>query len=817
MNDLSEPAGWPQPPHFRMELERAGQEVETCQAILNDGTRIAGKLAAFDMFGSRLAILPAGDTGIRTIAFDELRLVSLGRRIRLRPLALELEARAGEVSPPSEVQTFAVDFVGGESVHGETMGHVHTAAGLFLYEPTGDGTVSRRFYPRSALRHLRIGLALGEILVDEDVVSRDAVDAALRHQRELRSRKIGDYLTQVRIVTREKLGEAIAHQSGKPLLRLGETLIELGHISQEQLDDALVRQRTDRTTPLGRILTQMGAVDERTVRDTLARKLGIPFVTLAGFNFEAEAAACVPAALARKRLVVPLCFHEGALVVACEDPLDGVALDEVRFISQRRVIPVMASRDDLARSLAERYGRYGSGHRAAIEMPAETRNEYEFHKSANVDIDQLASSLRTEDTTLALAQEGESEPETVLVQLVNKMILDAWTDGVSDIHVETYPGKQNTKIRFRKDGTLVDYLEVPGSSSRALVSRIKIMSNLVISERRKPQDGRLVFRQFGPADIELRVATIPTANGLEDVVMRVLSASKPVPIDELGVSPASLGALKRLMERPYGLILVCGPTGSGKTTTLHSLLGHINVPGRKIWTAEDPIEITQAGLRQVQVHPKIGWTFATAMRSFLRADPDVIMVGEMRDAETARAAIEASLTGHLVLSTLHTNSAAESVVRLLDLGMDPFNFADSLLAILAQRLAKALCPECREPYRPDAQELEELATEYGEGLSLPAADTLARWRLAATSGEGLRLHRAKGCALCNQSGYRGRIGLHELLVMTPPLRHLVQTRGPVQELVRVAVQGGMRLLKQDGIEKVLAGRTDIGKVRAVCS
>ena len=299
--------------------------------------------------------------------------------------------------------------------------------------------------------------------------------------------------------------------------------------------------------------------------------------------------------------------------------------------------------------------------------------------------------------------------------------------------------------------------------------------------------------------------------------MRVLSSSKPIPMQELGLADHALTALKEMVKKPYGLILTCGPTGSGKTTTLHSLLGHINTPERKIWTAEDPIEITQEGLRQVQMNSKIGWTFASAMRSFLRADPDVIMVGEMRDEETTKIGIEASLTGHLVLSTLHTNSAPESIVRMLDLGMDPFNFADALLGILAQRLARSLCHRCKEAYEPTQDELQALADEYVLNTEIDPATVLTHWQSEYTQNKKFTLHKAKGCKACNDTGYSGRIGLYELMTISPNLRQLIQKRAPVPELVREALSNGMVTLKQDGITKVLKGVTDIAQVRAVCS
>ena len=321
------------------------------------------------------------------------------------------------------------------------------------------------------------------------------------------------------------------------------------------------------------------------------------------------------------------------------------------------------------------------------------------------------------ESTGGASDEMSAAADNELVRLVNKIIVEAYQQGASDIHIEPRPGKEKTLVRFRKDGSLGPYIEIPASYRSSLTARIKIMCDLDISEKRRPQDGKIKFKKFGPVDIELRVATIPTAGGLEDVVMRILAAGEPIPLDTLGVSPGNLVRLKAVVSKPYGLFFVCGPTGSGKTTTLHSILSYINKPETKIWTAEDPVEITQKGLRQVQVNKKAGLDFATVMRAFLRADPDVIMVGEMRDKETVSIGIEASLTGHLVFATLHTNSAPESINRLLDMGMDPFNFADALLGILAQRLAKRLCKSCKEAYQPAQEEINQMIKEYCEDLA----------------------------------------------------------------------------------------------------
>lgn len=443
------------------------------------------------------------------------------------------------------------------------------------------------------------------------------------------------------------------------------------------------------------------------------------------------------------------------------------------------------------------------------------------------DIDDILSTMGDDDEEYGQTTEDVSAAsDNELVKLVNKIIIDAYNQGASDIHIEPYPEKGKTEVRFRKDGSLVNYIEIPPSYRNSLIARIKIMCDLDISERRRPQDGKIKFKKFGPLDIELRVATIPTAGGMEDIVMRILAAGKPIPLDKLGLSEHNNRKIKELIAKPYGLFFVCGPTGSGKTTTLHSALGYINTPETKIWTAEDPVEITQKGLRQVQVNKKAGLDFAMVMKAFLRADPDVIMVGEMRDKETVSTGIEASLTGHLVLATLHTNSAPESIIRLLDMGMDPFNFADALIGILAQRLAKRLC-DCKKPYTPDANEIKSILNEYCEELKSTsnwkkdpenAYKTIYQdWvkRFGNDKGQ-LTLYKATGCEKCNGSGYKGRAGLHELLEGTDAIKKNIQEHARVAEMFATALEEGMRTLRQDGIEKVLQGVTDMKQVRAVC-
>ena len=401
-------------------------------------------------------------------------------------------------------------------------------------------------------------------------------------------------------------------------------------------------------------------------------------------------------------------------------------------------------------------------------------------------MDDLLSSMGEDEDILDLNQDDVNAAEdNELVKLVNKIIIDAYKMGASDIHVEPAPGKGKVLIRLRKDGSLLKYIEIPSTYRNALVTRLKIMCDLDISEKRKPQDGKIKFKKYGPLDIELRVATVPSQGGVEDVVMRILAAGEPIKLDELGLSEHNLATLKRLITKPYGLFFVCGPTGSGKTTTLHSVLGYINKPETKIWTAEDPVEITQKGLRQVQINKKAGMDFATIMKAFLRCDPDVIMVGEMRDKETVSIGIEASLTGHLVFATLHTNSAPESITRLLDMGMDPFNFADAILGILAQRLTKRLCKKCKKPHIASQDEIKSLLTEYAQELhntpkwkndpNSAFKDLYGEWiKLFADDKGQITLYEKVGCPNCSDTGYRGRVGIHELLEGTDPLKKQIQ-------------------------------------------
>jgi type II secretory ATPase GspE/PulE/Tfp pilus assembly ATPase PilB-like protein len=620
------------------------------------------------------------------------------------------------------------------------------------------------------------------------------------------------------VETPDQLIDALALQAILKPIPLGEAFVALDLVSASQVDEALRRQKEDKSLPLGQILINSGMLSQADLQSALVRKMGYPLVDLKKFPFDFAAIRRIPQELAMRLKALPLLELPKALVVAMPDPLNFKGNQELEFCVGLKIIPVMANMEDLLVTIVRLHreirmrGMLTSAENApAIKMSAPNADKRDAY--------QLATELTKEAMDQAQEDRSIEQSDSTLVNLINSMIKEASSNNASDIHIEPYPERQKVLIRFRVDGVMRHYLELPMSYSSALVARIKIMCDLDISERRKPQDGKINFAKYGGFPLELRVATIPTNNGLEDVVMRLLSSSKAMSIDTIALSEANVKALGRIMHRPHGMFLCVGPTGSGKTTTLHAALGHINNPERKIWTAEDPVEITQTGLRQIQVNPKIGWTFAAALRSLLRADPDVIMVGEIRDQETAEIAIEAALTGHLVLSTLHTNSAAETIVRLNDLGVDPFSFADALQGILAQRLVRRLCPKCvtRKPM-PD-EELVELIQDYQSAL--PEAhrehdyQTLTElWTTRFSLKGRLQHYHAPGCTHCGGSGLKGRVALHELMTTSTEIRQLVQHRARPKELQAAAITEGMRTLRQDGIEKVLSGITTLAEVRA---
>ena len=624
--------------------------------------------------------------------------------------------------------------------------------------------------------------------------------------------KFGDLVVEGMRYLSKTLAQAFQNQSFSGITRRTvyatkySALVIDGILTEQELQKC-VHDAREAQISVEHLLMKTYQVTTAQIGAALSKFFGVPYQPFSPGNVRPE--MLLQAALKRDFVQeqgwLPLKDTPDGLAIMCLDP---EATRGSRLVPQ--VFP--------------RHGKFD--YRVTTRLEFDQMVDHLFETSEG-SIDQLLADLGDpmEEETSNESALVSAAADNELVKFVNKIIVDAFHQKASDIHIEPMPGKAKTGIRFRVDGSLMPYIEVPSQYRQALVTRLKIMCDLDISERRKPQDGKIKFRKFGPIDIELRVATIPSAGGVEDVVMRILAGGEPIPLEKLGLSASNRERLDQVIHKPYGLFYVCGPTGSGKTTTLHSILKTLNTSEAKIWTAEDPVEITQKGLRQVQINRKAGIDFAMLMRAFLRADPDIIMVGESRDHETVSMGIEASLTGHLVFSTLHTNSAPESIVRLLDMGMDPFNFADALLGILAQRLAKRLC-DCKEGHHPNTEELETFVDEYVQELRNTRAwqadregeskKLIAQWMKECGEKGELTFYHAVGCEKCNQTGYKGRVGLHELLVANDQIKKLVQERAPVADIFASAVESGMRTLKMDGMEKVMQGLTDLKQVRAVC-
>jgi type II secretory ATPase GspE/PulE/Tfp pilus assembly ATPase PilB-like protein len=827
MSDLSQPDAaaaqaaawrWPTPPYAGYPAGESPVGAH-CEIEGLTSAAIGATLLAIDFAQGLIRVKVHATKSEMSLRLTQLRRITLTAPIAAQPPA-RTDPHAQLLAPPAAAEYRLRLAHGGGALSGKSVGHVATAHGVFLFPPLDDrGRVQRVFVPKSCYADFEIGPRIGEVLVEQQAATAEQVAQAVAEQANLRTRKLGELLLAQHIVEPVQLLEAIDQQARMPVVRIGEALVALNLITATQLEQALKQQQSERSIPLGELLVRAGHVSRQDLQHALARKMGYPVVDAHAFPVEPEAVRVLPYALAKRLQVMPLLLRGQQLVVAMADPSRRADIDEIEFATQLKLVPALAPAEALPAAIATTYQRFGDDPWAS-NVPLVVDEPIAFEA---VDASKLLESLEQQHHSAQRDQDDElpiEQSDNSLVRLVHTMICDAHAQGISDIHVETLPGREKLRIRFRKDGVLKPYLELPHTYRAAIVARIKIMCDLDISERRKPQDGKINFAKFSPQHrLELRVATIPTSNGLEDVVLRLLANARALPMDQIGLSADNYQRLKAAIERPYGMVLCVGPTGSGKTTTLHSALAHLNTAQRKIWTAEDPVEITQAGLRQVQVNPKIDWTFAKALRAFLRADPDVIMVGEIRDAETGQTAVEASLTGHLVMSTLHTNSAPETVTRLLDMGMDPFNFGDSLLGVLAQRLVRRLCPHCRSARNATGEEIDELLHDwlhvFPEGAAPSKDAVLAEWR--EKHGPTLMHWHAPGCASCENTGLRGRAALHELMTVTRELRRLIQTGARADQLQHQALYDGMRTLRQDGIDKVLAGVTSIAEVRATAN
>ncbi|RED61706.1 GspE/PulE family protein [Cohnella lupini] len=541
--------------------------------------------------------------------------------------------------------------------------------------------------------------------------------------------------------------------------RLGDLLVDSGIISDDELKQALNEQRQSKQK-LGDLLISQGYITEQQLIEVLEFQLGIPHVSLFKYQIDPTIAHIIPESLAKRYLAIPIKKDGGKLLVAMADPLDYFAIEELRMTTGFRIEPAISSKEELQRAIARHYGLQDSMSQMLVDLP---------------------TSEEIRETEIM----NEDAP---IVRLVNQMIQQAAQLKVSDIHVD--PGEGGVAIRYRVDGVLRTERTIPKAMQGFMTARLKIMARLNIAERRLPQDGRMTM-QFDTKTVDIRVSSLPTIHG-EKMVLRLLDLSSGVKsIETLGFNARNDKSFREMIERPYGILLITGPTGSGKTTTLYSALSHLNQDDVNIITVEDPVEYQLDGINQVHVNPAIGLSFASGLRSILRQDPNIVMVGEIRDSETAEIAIRASLTGHLVLTTLHTNDSVSSITRLRDMGIESYLLASSILGIVAQRLVRRICPDCKTTYKPSDQERFMLE---GRGIKTDA------------------LHRGIGCGSCNRTGYRGRVAIHEVLVVNDNLRKLISLNATVEEMRQSALEQGMIQLMDDGLTKVSQGITTMQEV-----
>jgi len=550
--------------------------------------------------------------------------------------------------------------------------------------------------------------------------------------------------------------------------RLGDILIEANKISEEQLKQGLELQK-QKGIPLGKALEQLGFITQQEIIVALSDQLGIPYISLTTYQIDTSTLALIPESYAREHKLIPLFKIGNSLTVAMVDPLDVFTIDDLSNKTKMEIEPAICSEEELNQVLDQYYGATSS-------------------------VDEVVQIIQDQDKDLMEDEIDEisikeAVDEAPVIKLVNLIFTQAIKDKVSDIHIE--PEEDLLRIRFRVDGVLSEAYVQPKNLQNAIISRIKIMAEMNIAERRLPQDGRFQMKIEGK-EVDVRVSTFPTVNG-ENVVMRILDKSNVITrLEDLGFVPKVLKEFKRLLSLPYGILLVTGPTGSGKTTTLYSALNSINSMDRNIITIEDPVEYRLKMIRQSQVNPRAGLTFANGLRAILRQDPDIILVGEIRDSETANIAVQSALTGHLVLSTLHTNDASGAITRLIDMGVEPFLVSSSCMGIIAQRLVRKICPKCKEAYKPSENLL--------KGLNIN------------TDGRDFTFYRGKGCRHCKDTGYKGRIGIFELLTLDDEIRDMILGKASTSHIRKVALKKGMKSLRHDGIIKVINGITTVEEV-----
>jgi len=801
-----------QPPPFAELMD--GPDYGNCQVgvEIHRNQRIKGKLCRFDADAEVLEVLEASKTVPTELEFANIKFIRFEK-----PYQINVEQKTGEDSAQAlpvdnEARDFQVFFKDRLEITGKTYGSRIDKNGIHFYEQQKKGRKWRYcthlFVSKSAVENYIIGEQIGGMLVRNKAISQDDLDEVLKTQQEQRSKLLGEYLLGNHIVEGEDLEKVLVRQQSMPNVKLGEILLSEELITENQLQEALRHQKRQRKSSLGEILVERELIDRDQIYHCLSKKLGIPFINLRSFNIRPEAINQVSAEIAFTNKAVPLYTYDNKLVVAMEDPMDWQVTDALRNCSNRQIEPVMASRDDISWAL-------------------------NFHYSSEDLIRGLSTTTDSGepeqdfDTSLFSAFEIAEVTSQSVSRIINRIIEDAYRNRVSEIHFEPQDDSGTVAVRFRKDGTLSVYFRFPLKFAAAFNTRLKTMAQLNVTEKNRSQSGKIDFRKVAPIDLDLSIATIPTSEGNEDVVLHLLGKSRCMPVNALGFASGELDRLLDTVSQKQGLFILTGPVGSGKASTMHSLLNYLNHPERKIVSVEDPISIRQQGIRQIETSRKGGMNFTDALQAALRADPDILMVGEIRDVETARAAVDAALNGRLVIAGLAVDSAVDGLQRLLDLGISHLDVADAVLGIASRRLVKSLCISCKKPYQADTRELVFLASEFCEdiaGKTMTAESmkeavnrVIKAWEQRLQVKSHFKLYKATGCKDCLDTGYRGLTGVHQLLLMTPELRRLVVNKVSRQQIQEKSVMLAVKSLKQDGIEKTLQGYTDFAQVRTLHS
>ncbi len=755
-------------PPVPLHLAQDGENLADAQVVayLMDGRELHGCLQRFDAAGHVTIRVNANDA-VEHVPFERLRALRF-HEFAPRPTAPLLATRAGAAAAPAAAQRFKIAYIDGRTVAGEVRGYVNDEHGVHLFQQLRNGHIVRLFVPRPVVKDFHMGPLLGEALLQQGLVREADLKSGLKTQAALAKKRVGEYLQTSVALTRVDLEKALEHQSYDPAMKIGDLLVAEGLITPRQLQDALARQTKDRSKRIGDIVVEMGAVSAEALHLTMARNLGIPFVKLRGFNIESAVLDEVGSEIARKHTLIPLFLYKDRLVVAMASPADTEALNLLRFLTGKSVELAVATEEEINWAIDKYYGPRGS-----VEALEELHLE---------DVDAALKDKTQED----VERMGTERP---IVKLVSSFMIDAIRRQASDIHVRA--ADQEVELYFRIHGTLTRIATFNKKLLPAIVSRIKILGRLDIAERRLPQDGRARVIHAG-AVVDLRLSIIPTVYG-ESVVIRILDTRAGLKsIEQIGFNENDQNVFRDLLNKSYGLILVTGPTGSGKSTTLYAALGEVRKQNVNIITVEDPVEYHIDGIEQIQANTVPGFTFARALRHILRHDPDVIMIGEIRDQETGKIAIESALTGHLVLSTLHTNDAASAVVRLMEMGVESYLLSATILGVLAQRLVRRNCEHC---------------------IAEETVDPLVRKMLEVSEDEVF--YRGRGCDYCNNTGYGGRAAAYELLRVTEDLRHLIVPEVTAETVRRQAVTDGMVPLTEHAMHLARRRVTSLAEVYRV--